>query len=168
MDRNELSFRNSAIRMSNDDFERYFKILHDSEYQVKSLISINTMQDADRLTYCSICENWRGSQLHCTVYNLKFARYIEEVQKSWGHNNTNSAAEYMKIWADSAKVLIISNIDFVNFKEFQSQLFLSLIQQRMSAELTTIIVTPKVSSLVGDGPFFARLTEILNACKVVE
>ena len=126
-----------------------------------------TNQTADALTYCAICENWRGSQLHCTVYNLKFTQYLETIQNSWSFgSDANDTVTQMKIWASHARVLIISNLDFINFKDFQSQSLLSLLQSRVGIDLTTIVVTPTISSLVGEGQFFSRLTSILTKQKV--
>ena len=61
----------------------------------------------------------------------------------------------------------IKNIDYVNFKDFQCQTLLSLMQSRANSDLTTIIVSPPVKSLVGEGQFFAKLTDIISKQKVV-
>lgn len=166
-DLNGFKMSNPVFRMTEAEISKYSKILTQSKGDIRSVIvSTNsfTNQAADALTYCAICDNWKGSQLHSVVYNLKFAQYVEAVQKSWSSNDSES--ENMKIWASGAKVLIISHLDFVNFKDFQSQLLLSLIQSRVNTDLTTIIVTPPTSSLVGDGQFFARLTDMLTKQKV--
>jgi len=63
-------------------------------------------------------------------------------------------------------LLIISNIDFVNFKDFQCQTLLSLLQSRDKAEFGTIIVSPQTQSLVGSGLFFNRLQETLGRTTV--
>ena len=70
--------------------------------------------------------------------------------------------EYTKIWSESAKLLIISNIDYVNFKEFQCQTLLSLIQNRDANGLSTIIVSPQITSLAGDGLFFGQLKNMMT------
>ena len=59
-------------------------------------------------------------------------------------------------------MLIVSNIDFVNFKDFQCQKLLSLLQSREKPDLGTIIVSPPTQSLVGSGLFFNRLQETLG------
>ena len=48
----------------------------------------------------------------------------------------------MRIWSESAKILVVSNTDYVSFTDFESQTLLNLIQQRQSEGLTTIIVRP--------------------------
>lgn len=156
--------------MGKSSIDRYTSILAQCKGHCRTLINTSSTSStstvADAITYCAICENWKGSQLHCTVFNLKFSKYIEQLQKSWSSKDDSSPAEYLKIWATNAKVLIISNIDYVNFKDFQSQTLLSLLNDRTDPDLTTIVVSPQLSGLVGDGPFFSRLVEVLGRQKV--
>lgn len=171
LERNGIKMNNPVFKMTEEEVIKYSKTLEDSKGRVASVVVSNgsfTNLAADALTYCAICENWKGSQLHCTVYNLKFAQYIEAMQRSWSFNSDSSEVDYIKIWATEASVLIISNLDFVNFKDFQCQTLLSLIQSRINTDKTTIIVTPPISSLVGDGQFFSRLTDMLTRQKVGE
>lgn len=170
LERNDIKMTSPVFKMSEADVNRYCNILHNSLGKTSSVVVPNgefTNQTADALTYCAICENWRGSQLHCTVYNLKFAQYLETLQSSWSFgNDANDTVSQMKIWVSHARVLIVSNLDFINFKDFQSQTLLSLLQSRVGIDLTTIVVTPTISSLVGEGQFFSRLTSILTKQKV--
>ena len=172
LERNDIKMSSPVFKMSNADLQKYSKILLESAGKVTSAIVSNgdfTNQAADALTYCAICENWRGSQLHCTVYNLKFNQYLETLQSSWSFGDDSSdKVSQIKIWVNHARVLIISNLDFINFKDFQSQTLLSLLQSRVSLDKATIVVTPPISSLVGDGQFFAKLTSILQKQKVGE
>ena len=167
LDRNELTTNSPVFKMGKDAIMKYSSVIANSKGLVRTYLAQNTTYTADCLTYCAICENWKGSQLHCTVYNLKLSKYIEQLQKSWNNNADPNLVDYIKIWASTAKVLVISSIDFVNFKDFQSQVLLSILQERSNPDLTTIIVSPQISNLVGDGPFFARLTDILTRQKVV-
>jgi hypothetical protein len=96
------------------------------------------------------------------VYNLKLSQYLEGIQNSWSGSSNLDALEYQKIWVSKAKLLIISNIDFVNFKDFQCQTLLSLLQSRDKPDMGTIVVSPTTQSLVGSGLFFNRLHEILG------
>ena len=167
LDRNEIAMNNAVFKMGQSNINKYASILAQCRGNVKTVItSLSTSTVADALTYCSICETWKGSQLHCTTYNLKFSKYIEQLQKSWSYNNDTTQVDYLKIWATTAKVLIISNIDYVNFKDFQSQTLLSLLNDRNNPDLTTVVVSPSLSSLVGDGPFFSKLVEVLGRQKV--
>ena len=167
LERNGISMNSDVFKCKPEALQKYISILQKCKGKVASVIDTSTMQVADILTYCGICETWKGSQLHCTTYNLRFSKYIDAVQKSWNYSPSEpSEAEYMKIWANGAKILIISNIDYVNFKDFQCQTLLSLMQSRANSDLTTIIVLPPVKSLVGEGQFFAKLTDIISKQKV--
>lgn len=167
LDRNEISMNSPVFKMGKDEISKYSKILEESQGKIKVISEVNTSLAADYIVYCAICNKWKGSQLHCNVYNLKFSRYIEQLQKSWGYNADSTEVEYVKIWANTANILIISSLDYVNFKDFQSQTLLSLLQSRTNTDLTTIVVAPPLSNLVGDGPFFSRLTEVLSRQKAV-
>ena len=146
LERNDIKMTSPVFKMSESDMRKYYNILNESAGRTTSVIVNNgdfTNLAADALTYCAICENWRGSQLHCTVYNLKFTQYLETLQSSWSFGDDSSdKVSQMKIWIANARVLIISNLDFINFKEFQSQTLLSLLQSRAGMDLTTIVVTP--------------------------
>ena len=169
LERNGIQMNSEVFHSDPEVLKKYVNISEKAKGRVCSVIEqTSTTYAADMLTYCNICTNWQGSQLHCTVYNLKFSQYIDMLQKSWNSPGANnSEIDYIKIWISTAKVLIISNIDFVNFRDFQCQTILSLIQSRSNPDLTTIIVSPPVSHLVGDGPFFTRLTDIVSKQKVV-
>lgn len=172
LERNEIKMSSPVFKMTDSELKKYSKILFDSAGKTTSVIVPNgdfTNQAADALTYCAICENWRGSQLHCTVYNLKFNQYLETIQGSWSFgDDTSDKLSQIKIWVAHARVLIVSNLDFINFKDFQSQTLLSLLQSRVSLDKSTIVVTPPITSLVGEGQFFAKLTSILQKQKVGE
>lgn len=162
LDRNGISIGNDVFHSSEEDLQAANKLITDNQGKLKVYISKNTITSATLLTYVGICQNWKGSQLHCTVYNLKFFQYLEAIKKSWNSGSSDNL-EYTKIWASTSKLLIVSNIDFVNFKNFECQTLLELIQSRLSnPELTTIIVSPQLSALVGEGSFFSALMEILK------
>ena len=162
LERNNISMSSDVFRRGQEAVDKYSKILTQAEGKLKTVISSSTVATADMLTYCGICQRWKGSRLHCTVYNLKYSQYIEAIKKSWSTKVEPEELEYMRIWANSAKLLIISNLDYVNFKDFESQTLLTLLQARSSDEFTTIIVSPTISTLVGSSPFFGRLTEIMK------
>jgi DNA replication protein DnaC len=122
----------------------------------------NTVAAAELLTYCAICQNWKGSQLHCTVYNLRYSQYLDMLKQSWNTKVESEELEYTRIWAGSARVLIISNLDYVSFGDFESQTLLNLIQSRSKPEQKTLIVIPDVSNLVGKGSFFDLLKRKLR------
>lgn len=172
LERNDIKMTSPVFKMSDSDLRKYSKVLFESAGKTTCAVVGNgdfTNLAADALTYCAICENWRGSQLHCTVYNLRFNQYLETLQGSWSFGDDSSdKLSQLKIWVSNARVLIISNLDFINFKDFQSQTLLSLLQSRVSLDKSTIVVAPPITSLVGDGQFFAKLTSILTKQKVGE
>lgn len=162
LERNKISMNSEVFHADPKRLVKMANIVDSSEGTLRTVITKNTVQDADLLSYIAICRNWKGSRLHCTVYNLRYSQYIEMMKKSWSVKSETSELEYMRIFSSSAKVLIISNIDYVNFRDFECQTLLTLLQSRSSGEYTTIIVSPPVTSLVGDSPFFGRLTEIIK------
>lgn len=162
LERNNISISSEVFRADTKQLSKFSSILDSSEGKLTTVISKDTVKDADLLTYCGICKHWKGSRLHCTVYNLRYSQYLDIMKKSWSMKSEPSELEYMRIFSNSAKVLVISNIDYVNFKDFECQTLLTLIQSRAGNGLSTIIVSPPISSLVGDSPFFGRLTEIIK------
>lgn len=167
LERNNISLNNTVFKSDSSAIIDTLELLNVAKGKFNTVIDkVDTSKKADLITYCAICQNWVGSQLHCVVYHLKFSQYVEEIQKSWSKNESE-ILEYMKIWSKSAKVLIISGMDFVNFKNFQCQTILELIQQRNSnPDNTTIIVCPPISSLVGEGMFFSKLQDMIKKAVV--
>lgn len=162
LERNNIAMSSDVFHQNPEVIENYYNMLIQSEGKLKTVISKSTVNDADIITYCSICQKWRGSRLHCSVYNLKYSKYIESLKQSWSSKTESSDLAYTRIWSESAKVLIISNLDYVNFKDFECQTLLTLLQSRASSEFTTIIVTLPISSLVGNSPFFGKLVELMK------
>lgn len=167
LERNGIAMNSSVFSASDTSIQKMLSILAQSEGKLgvyRTDKGETTVQSAELLTYCAICKNWRGSRLHCTVYNLKYSRYLDETKKSWS-NPDSEVYEYMKIWAETAKVLVVSNFDYVNFGDFESQILLNLIQQRQANGLTTILVSPPIGTLVSSkkSPFFDVLTAMMKA-----
>lgn len=165
LERNGIQLNSNVFKSDPVQVNNTLKILDSSQGKLGVILDNNdTSARSDLITYCAICQHWKGSQLHCVVYHLKFSQYVEEIQRSWSNRGGESESlEYTKIWSKSAKVLVISGIDYVNFKNFQCQTLLELIQQRNSnPDNTTIIVSPPLSSLVGEGAFFSRLQDMMR------
>lgn len=160
---NKISMDSEVFHASDSEIHKSLSILEKNKGKFGVVISSNTVHTSTMLTYCAICKNWKGSQLHCSVYNLKYSQYIENLKKSWSSGESEDL-EMIKIWNNSAKVLVISNIDYTNFRNFECQTLLELIQQRSAnSEYTTIIVSPPLSNLIGDnGAFFSRLMEVMK------
>lgn len=167
LERNNLNLNNPVFHKYPSKIPEFTKLIDKSEgglggYKVTG--DMTTIEAADLLTYCAICKYWKGSQLHCTVYNLRLSKYLEELKKSWNTKNDSETVEMMQIWSESAKVLIISNFDYIKFGDFESQTMLNLIQSRQAAGLTTILVTPPVSNLITGNSSFATIL-IDTICK---
>lgn len=167
LERNDIPLNSTVFRADPGQIDKTLSILDNAVGKFRVVIDNNdTAYRANLITYCAICQNWRGSQLRSVVYHLKYSQYIDELQSSW-KNGESEDLQYIKIWIKSAKVLIISGIDFVNFKTFNCQTLLELIQQRSSnPDNTTIIVSPQFSSLVGEGGFFGRLQDMMRKAVV--
>lgn len=163
---NGISLNSSVFHTEQGLIDKYSKIVENSEGKTQTVIAKNTNSVAELITYCGICKYGKHSRLHTVVYNLKLSQYLDGVQGSWSNSSNLDDLEYQKIWISKAKLLIISNIDFVNFKDFQCQTLLSLLQSRDKPEMGTIIVSPSTQTLVGSGLFFARLQETLGRTTV--
>ena len=164
LERNNIEISNKVFRANSNTLNKFYNIIEKSEGKTKTVIVENnsSVYVSDLLTYCGICKYWKGSRLHCTVYSLRYSQYIDMLKDSWGAHSESSELEYMKIWSHSSKLLVISNIDYVNFGDFECRTLLTLLQEREREGLTTIIVSPKLSTLVGRGGFFERLTSLLE------
>lgn len=165
MERNHISMNSPVLKSPKKDILKANEILDKTasfENNFSVVVSPDTISTSNLLTYCAICKNWKGNRLHCDVYSLKFSNYVDAIQKSWSTKTTSESLQYEQIWINTSKVLIISSIDFVQFKEFQTQTLLNLIHERMENNLTTIIVSPKLSSLVGYGQFFNHMQSMFG------
>ena len=161
LDRNNISFDSNVFCADPKQITAFNKLIEVSQGKLVSIVKKETAPAAELLTYLSICQTWHGSRLHCTTYNIKYFQYLDMLKQSWSLKD-GSDFEYVKIWASTASVLIISGLDYVNFKDFESQTLLQLIQARQMDRLTTIVVAPPLTSLVGSGMFFDKLKTLLR------
>ncbi len=160
LERNGVEMSSPVFNSRPEDIKNAVSIIQktESRYDKFSVVTCNnTIGVSNLLTYCAICQNWKGNRLHCNVYNLKFSNYIEEIKQSWSRKTPPDKLEYKQIWAATSKILIISNLDFVRFQDFEIQTLLNLIHSRMDKGLTTVVVSPKLTTLVGDGQFYHRM-----------
>jgi hypothetical protein len=151
-----------VFNTSSEQIAKYSKIILESEGKLVTVLDKNTNAAAELLTYCGICKYWKHSRLSTVVYNLKLSQYLDSIQNSWSGRVNSDELEYKQIWSNSAKLLIISNIDYINFKDFQCRTLLSLLQARDKPDYTTIIVSPPINSLVGGEQFFIKLQKVLS------
>ena len=167
LERNHILPDSSVFNAPQKSIDAALSIIHKSSKRLGVLETDSTISSSNLITYCAICENWYGNRLHCSVYHLQFSSYLENLQKSWSAKNPIESLEYEQIWLSSAKVLVISNLDYVQFKDFQAQTLLNILHNRENSGLTTIIVTPKINTLIGSGLFFSRLQSIMKGAVVV-
>lgn len=166
LEQNKLGLNSRVFHADPELIAKYNKVVENAEGKTQTIIAKDTNVVSELITYCGICKYWKGSRLHTAVYNLRLSQYLEDVQNSWSRSSSLDELEYRKIWISKAKLLVISNIDYVNFKDFQCQTLLSLLQSRDKPDMGTIIVSPQLQSLVGNGLFFARLQETLGRTTV--
>mgnify|MGYP003306920514 CR=1 FL=1 len=175
LERNNISVDSPIMKNSYERIPKVLKVLDKFEGSVGAIQTKYTVEMSELFTYCAICQHWSGSQLHCNVYRLKFSKYLEDTKQSWGARSENDDLEYTRIWSNSCKVLIISNLDYVNFGDFESQMLLNLIQSRQSSDKTTLLILPPPGqlpdrrekiSLIGKGSFYKRLIDLLEEVTV--
>lgn len=162
LSQNKIGINSNVFHADPALLAKYNKIVENSIGKLQTVIAKNTNSAAELISYCGVCKYWKGSRCGTPVYNLKLSQYIEGLQNSWSSTSNLDELEYQKIWVAKAKLLIISNIDFVNFKDFQCQTLLTLLQSREKPDFGTIVVSPQTQSLVGSGLFFNRLQETLG------
>lgn len=158
LERNGLDIKNDVFSSFPSDEKSLVEIATEPKSPLTVVACKDTLFVSNLLTYYAICNNWKGNRLHCNVYNLKYSIYIDKLKDSWNSNSDDEDLQYMKIWSDSCKVLIISNIDYVKFNDFESQTLLNIIQSRSMDGKSTLIVSPPLSNLVsGNSRFFDLL-----------
>lgn len=130
---------------------------------------------ADLITYCGICSLWKNSVRSVPVYNLNFASYLDADRGSWNINPDNISNDLIfqrnmingkSEDSSNYNVLIISGIDYLNFKDFESSSLLKILGTRSSLQLPTVVVGPEPSLIIGTGQLFSKLTGVLQEHKV--
>lgn len=163
LDRNGIDISNPVFQANVESINLAQSHLEKAKGKHHTVYANQTNKVADLITYCAICNNWRGNQLHCNVYNLKYSKYIELLKQSWSYKNGEiPELDYMKIWTSSCKVLVISSLDYVSFGDFECQTLLSILQSRQVTDKSTVIVSPSLNQLVGKGLFFSKLKSVLG------
>lgn len=109
---------------------------------------------------CNFCEK-NGSKV--SVYQLKYSKYIQMLKDSWSHGVGNSLLE-LQAFCNTAKLLVISSLDYVIYSDFECQTLLTLLQDRAKPGLTTVLVLSSIQSLVskGSSPFYEMLKRQLE------
>lgn len=161
MGRNNVSPEDDVFHMTNESLNRYKDIYSECEGRFTVFtMDKDEILTSDVFTYIGLCKLWNGSALRCDVYHLKFSKYLDMVQDSWTQKSDNLG--YIDIWIQEAKLLVISDIDYVNFKDFQSQKLLRIIQDRERQKGTTLLISPRIENLAGQGKMFSLLLSKLR------
>lgn len=164
LERNRIDAESSVFNRSQKVISDAKSVLGQAKKRLAYVVSSHVKDTSDLLAYLAICESWQGSCFHCCVYHLDFYKHLEKIQRSWGLQSRPDDLEYEQIWLETAEVLIISNFDFVQFKDFQAQTMLNMISNRLNNGATTILVGPDTRSLVGanNSIFFTRMRDMMG------
>lgn len=162
MMRNDLTPTSRPFKMKSDYLQRYV-----TEYDSKPLTRVFCTKDvlkaSEVFSYIAVCNEWKGSAMRVKAFHLVFSNYIDSLQNSWSSSKSEDL-QYTEMWSKSCNVLIVSGIDYINFKDYQSQLLLQLIQDREREGKYTIVVSPKLENLAGQGKMFSLMISKLKTC----
>lgn len=167
LERNRINLKSNVFSVSETLIQKAQAILH-TDKDLIVLESTKTIDTSNLLAYLSCCERWKGNCLNCSVYHLSYSEHIDSVQRSWSVKDTPDALEYEQIWMGYASILIISNLDYIQFKDFQAQTLLNLLHNRERDGKKTVIVSPKIENLIGKGQFFDLLKSKLREAVIVQ
>lgn len=162
--RNGLSYSSRPFRMKQSSLDKYIS-LYEKACSCGSAVTVtckDAVKVAEVMSYVAVCNTWQGSAMRVKCYHLLYSQYLESVQSSFG-GRMNEDAQYAELWSKSCNVLVISGIDYVNFKDFQSQKLLQLLQDRERKRKATIIVSPKVENIMGGGKMYDLLLSKLRS-----
>lgn len=163
LDKNDLIPPNPVFAMEPRHFTHAAKLLKSASGTFQLIEKDRANDFAKLYTYCGICDTWNGSKFSMSTYNLKFSRFVDLIRQSWSLREEPDELQYMKIWSKSAKVLIISNMDYVSFGDVECQHLLQLLQDREEPNKSTIVVVKQLRSLVGRSSFFNTLLSVLSS-----
>lgn len=166
MERCGITMDNYALHASADNIQKFRNLLESGTGKINAIKAEKTVLAADLLSYCAICMYGHGTALSGGVYNLNYSEYIEEIKHSWNTREEDELLQFMKIWSSAANYLIISHLDYINFKDFESQTLLGLLQSREGAKKSTFIVIPKSSNLIGSGSFYNILCDKIGGIEL--
>ena len=144
--RNGLSYSSRPFRMKQSSLDKYISV-YEKACSCGSAVTVtckDAVKVAEVMSYIAVCNSWQGSAMRVKCYHLLYSQYPE-------------------LWSKSCNVLVISGIDYVNFKDFQSQKLLQLLQDRERKRKATIIVSPKVENIMGGGKMYDLLLSKLRS-----
>lgn len=168
MERCRINMDNPVLNSSDKLISEATKIIESSLGSVMSIQCKDTMMMGDLLSYIAICLHGTGVAFTDGIYKLNLSEYIDEIKRSWQTKVESDSLEYMRIWTESERYLIINGLDYIKFGDFESQTLLQIIQSRRSPKKATLIISPDTSHLVGssNSAFFTMLIDKLEEVKV--
>lgn len=99
------------------------------------------------LAACKLCPYY-GSDV--TVYHLKYSKYLEQLRQSWATKYEPEELIEARCFINTARVLVVSSLEYVQYKDFESQTLFSLLGERSyNREFTTIVVGPEINTWLG-------------------
>lgn len=156
LEKSEIGPTNIANSFSINDKQKCHNIIQSSLGRCRTVEVSDTIQFSDTLTYVGICDMHEGHGSNISVYHLKYSKYIQMLRDSWTYGSTTALRE-MQAFITSSKILVISGLDYVMFKDFECQTLLTIMQDRLKADMSTILVVKSVTELNGQGVFFKSL-----------
>ena len=156
--RNGLSLNSRPFKTKLSVLEKYDELYQNRVGRSTVVTTSDTNKCAESLSYVSVFNNWDKSAMRVKCYHLVFSRYVDALQASWSSSKSDEL-QYEELWVKSCNVLVVSGIDYVNFKDFQCQLLLQLLQDREREGKTTFVVSPRVEKLSGSGGMFNLLVD---------
>lgn len=168
LDQNEIELQNKCFRSGYEAVNKALRIIDKAEKNRLVIIeAANTVNAADLYTYCGICKHWKNSRCHTVVYNLRLSKYFKLEKDKYDNKarpqDPRKDPEYMSIWAEKAKLLVISAFDYVDFTTRNCEFFLNLIQERNKEGFATIIVCPVGRKITGyPSELLGKLQDLLK------
>lgn len=158
----------SSIKLSDDvyqvcesDKEKCWNFISSHEGQVMCVHNNNPSKYADIYTFACICNMAVGHGATVSVYHLNYTKYLEDIRRSWTYGMSGALRE-VQAFTTSCKILIISHLDYCNFREFECQTLLNLLQDRSDSSYTTLLVLKDIQLLSGSGAFLVPLKSRLK------
>lgn len=164
MMRNSLTSSSRPFQMKKSSLAKYVDLYERGKGRTSAVQCKDAISVSEALAYVCVCNNWKGSAMRVRCYHLVFSQYMESLQSSWNSSKPSETAQYADLWAKSCNDLVVSGLDYVNFKDYQSQLVLQLIQDRERQGKTTYVVIPSIGNLSGQGKMFDLLKSKLAEC----
>lgn len=160
-EKSEISWSDLVFRSNRYKLESFWKIIQDHVNSYAVIVAEKSSEIANQYTYAAICNNCDRFGSRVSVYHLKYGKYMQSIRDSWS-SGVSSKLKEQNAFISTSNVLVISGLDYVNFRDFECQTLLTILQDREKPGLSTIIVIRDVDSMVGSSEFFKLLKSKLE------